>query len=338
MNIQQAIQATIDKQDLSHQQMSEVMRGIMNGECNDAQIAGFLTGLRSKGETVTEIAAAAYIMRQMATPVPVTHDKLIDTCGTGGDSLGTFNISTTAALVVAAAGGRVAKHGNRSVSGKSGSADVLEAAGVKLEITPPQVAQCIEEIGVGFMFAPMHHKAMKHAVNARRQLGVRTLFNILGPLTNPAAARHQLLGVFSNHWLQPLAEVLKDLGSKNSLIVHADDGMDEISIAGPTQIAELKESAIDVYTITPQQFGLPTAELKTITADSVENSLDIMHRVLDNQAGPCRDIVLLNAAAGIYVAGMADSIKAAVDIAYKAIENGEAKSRLAALIKLTNSF
>jgi len=247
MDIQSAIQSVIDKNNLSNDEMRDVMQSIMTGECTDAQIAGFLVGLRSKGETVVEITAAANVMRELASRVHINHDNLIDTCGTGGDGHNTFNISTTAAFVVAAAGGHVAKHGNRSVSSKSGSADVLETAGVKLELTPEQVAQCVEEIGIGFMFAPMHHSAMKHAIGARKELGVRTVFNVLGPLTNPAGAKRQVMGVFSHDWLETLANVLKNLGSEQVMIVHSEDGMDEISISAPTNIAELKDGEIKTY-------------------------------------------------------------------------------------------
>ena len=244
MDIQNAIQTVINKTDLSQDEMRSVMQNIMTGECTDAQIAGLLVGLRSKGETVDEITAAAHVMRELASRVHINQEDLIDTCGTGGDGSNTFNISTTSAFVVAAAGGHVAKHGNRSVSSKSGSADVLEAAGVKLELIPEQIAQCIEKIGIGFMFAPVHHSAMKHAVAPRRELGVRTLFNVLGPLTNPAGAKRQVMGVFSRDWLVTLATVLQNLGSKQVMIVHSEDGLDEISISAPTCIAELKNGKI----------------------------------------------------------------------------------------------
>jgi len=314
------------------------MQNIMTGECTDAQIAGFLVGLRSKGETVEEISAAAQIMRQLASRVHINRENLIDTCGTGGDGSSTFNISTTAAFVVAAAGGNVAKHGNRSVSSKSGSADVLEAAGVKLELTSKQVAQCIEEIGIGFMFAPMHHSAMKYAIGPRRELGVRTLFNVLGPLTNPAGAKRQVMGVFSNDWLVTLATVLKNLGSEQVMIVHSHDGMDEISISAPTNIAELKNGEISTYTIEPEQFKLQRTDISTLAVESVEESLQVMYAVLDNQSGPTLDIVLLNAGAAIYTAGIKDSLAAGIESARHVIENGSARSKLDELAKLTQSF
>jgi len=276
MDIKSAIKLVIEGNNLSKNDMYAVMHAIMTGECTPAQIAGFLIGLRMKGETIDEITAAAQVMRELSTKVETNSDHLIDTCGTGGDGTNTFNISTTSAFVVAAAGASVAKHGNRSVSSKSGSADVLEAAGVKLDITPEQVAQCINAVGIGFMFAPSHHSAMKHAIGPRRELGVRTIFNVLGPLTNPADAPNQVLGVFSDIWLEPLAEVLQQLGSQHVMVVHSDDGMDEISISAPTQIAELVNNEIKTYSITPEQFGLTRAEINSLTADSIEDSLNTL--------------------------------------------------------------
>ena len=338
MDIQDAIQTVINKTDLSKDEMRSVMNNIMTGECTDAQIAGFLVGLRSKGETVDEITAAANVMRELASRVHINHDNLIDTCGTGGDGHNTFNISTTAAFVVAAAGGYVAKHGNRSVSSKSGSADVLETAGVKLELTPEQVAQCVEEIGIGFMFAPMHHSAMKHAVGARKELGVRTVFNVLGPLTNPAGAKRQVMGVFSQDWLEILANVLKNLGSEQVMIVHSEDGMDEISISAPTNIAELKDGEIKYYKIEPEQFGMQRADIGTLAVENVEGSFKVMQAVLDNQGGPTQDIVLLNAGAAIYTAGIEDTLAAGIESARRVIENGSARAKMNELAILTQSF
>ncbi len=338
MDIQVAIQTVINKTDLSENEMRSVMNNIMTGECTDAQIAGFLVGLRSKGETVGEITAAASVMRELASRVHINHDNLIDTCGTGGDGSNTFNISTTAAFVVAAAGGHVAKHGNRSVSSKSGSADVLETAGVKLELTPEQVAQCVEEIGIGFMFAPMHHSAMKYAIGPRKDLGVRTVFNVLGPLTNPAGAKRQVMGVFSQDWLETLANVLKNLGSEQVMIVHSEDGMDEISISAPTNIAELKDGEIKTYKIEPEQFGMQRADISTLVVENVEESFNVMQAVLDNQSGPTQDIVLLNAGAAIYTAGIEDTLATGIASARQVIENGSASSRLNQLVKLTQSF
>ena len=256
MNLPQAIAAVIDHRDLNSRDMEEVMRLIMTGQATPAQIGGFLVGLRMKGETVEEIAAAARVMRELATHVHISGPHLVDTCGTGGDGASTFNISTASAIVTAAAGARVAKHGNRSISSSSGSADVLEAAGVRLDLDPEQVAACVDRVGVGFLFAPQHHSAMKYAIGPRREMRVRTLFNLLGPLTNPAGAPNQVLGVFSPLWVEPLARVLKQLGSEHVLVVHAEDGLDEISIAGPTRIAELKDGEITVYSISACRLGI----------------------------------------------------------------------------------
>ena len=255
MDMQAAIRSVTERQDLSSEDMIDVMRLIMTGQATPAQIGGFLIGLRMKGETVDEIAAAASVMRELATPVPVPGNYVVDTCGTGGDGASTFNISTASAIVTAAAGAQVAKHGNRSVSSSCGSADVLEAAGVNLDLDADQVARCVEKIGVGFLFAPRHHSAMKHAIGPRKEMGVRTLFNLLGPLTNPAGAPNQVLGVFSADWLEPLAEVLGKLGSNHVLVVHADDGLDEISIGAPTQVAELIEGQVARFITTV--FPLP---------------------------------------------------------------------------------
>ena len=339
MDMKQAINQVIGHHDLSAEQMTEVMRTIMTGGATPAQIGGFLIGLRMKGETVTEIAAAAAVMRELATKVDVgSHEHLVDTCGTGGDARGTFNISTAAAFVVAAAGGRVAKHGNRSVSSKSGSADLLEAAGVRLDLTPEQVARCIDEVGVGFMFAPAHHGAMKHAIGPRREMGARTIFNVLGPLTNPAGAPNQVLGVFSDELVEPLAEVLQKLGSHHVLVVHARDGLDEISIGDKTEVAELKDGQIRRFSIQPEEFGVQRTSISAITADSAEDSLRIIRSVLEDHAGPARDIVMLNAGAAIYAAGLADSLKDGVAKADAAIASGEARNRLDRLVVLTQSF
>jgi anthranilate phosphoribosyltransferase len=319
--------------------MRVVMQTIMTGQATPAQIGGFLVGLRMKGETVEEITAATEVMRSLATHVPVS-DKthLVDTCGTGGDGAHTFNISTTSAFVVAAAGAKVAKHGNRSVSSKSGSADVLEAAGVNLDVTPEQVARCIEQAGVGFMFAPKHHGAMKHAIGPRREMGVRTIFNILGPLTNPAGAPNQVLGVFSMALLEPLAQVLQRLGSRHVLVVHAEDGMDEVSIGAVTHIAELKDGTVRTYSIWPEQFGLQRADIKTLAVASPQESLNMMRAVLDNTPGPALDIVLLNAGAAITVAGLASSLDEGVKKARAVIETGAARAKLNALVSLSKSF
>jgi anthranilate phosphoribosyltransferase len=338
MDMQAAIRAVTEKRNLDADEMTAVMRTIMTGEATPAQIGGFLIGLRMKGETVDEIAAAARVMRELATGVKVTGSNVVDIVGTGGDATNTFNVSTACTFVVAAAGGTVAKHGNRSVSSKSGSADLLEAAGVNLDLTPEQVAQCINEIGVGFMFAPLHHSAMKHAIGPRKEMGVRTIFNVLGPLTNPAGAPNQLLGVFSSELVEPLAEVLNKLGSNHVLVVNAEDGMDEISVGAPTHVAELKDGQVSTYTITPEQFGVERADINQLVVNSAAESLAIINGVLENQPGPARDIVMLNAGAAIYAAGLADSLDAGIRKADAEIATGKAKEKLDALVKLSNSF
>ena len=338
MDMQQAIRAVTENRDLNSDEMQSVMRLIMTGEATQAQIGGFLIGLRMKGETVDEIAAAAAVMRELATKVEVSGPHLVDTCGTGGDGASTFNISTTSALVVAAAGGKVAKHGNRSISSKCGSADLLEAAGVSLDLDPAQVARCVEEIGVGFMFAPKHHGAMKHAIGPRKEMGVRTIFNVLGPLTNPAGAPNQVLGVFAEQWLEPLAVVLGRLGSDHVLVVHAEDGMDEISISAPTSVAELKDGKVTRYSVTPEQFGVSRADAALIAVDGVEQSLAMVRGVLDNQAGAALDIVALNAGAAIYAADLTDSLAAGVERARQVIADGSAKAKLEALVSLSQSL
>ncbi len=337
MDMQAAIRAVSERRNLSPEEMREAMRLVMTGAATPAQIGGFLMGLRMKGETIEEIAAAAEVMRELATPVPVSNVHLVDTCGTGGDGVGTFNISTTSAFVVAAAGGKVAKHGNRSVSSKSGSADVLEAAGVNLDLTPEQVARCINEVGVGFMFAPKHHGAMKHAIGPRREMGVRTLFNVLGPLTNPAGARRQVLGIFDRALIEPVAHVMKRLGSEHVLVVHADDGLDEISIAAPTHVAELKDGKVRTYSITPEEFGLSRADIASVCVKDAQQSLSFMRAVLENTPGPARDIVALNAGAAIYVAGLAANIKDGIARAQQALESGAAAARLRALVDLSKT-
>lgn len=332
MLIQHAIQKLLDRQNLNADEMRVVMRLIMSGNATDAQIAGFLIALRCKGETIDEIAAAAEVMRQLATRVNIAGEHIIDTCGTGGDGANTFNISTTCAFVVAAAGGKVAKHGNRSVSSSCGSADVLEVAGVNLDLSAEQVAQCVNEIGIGFLFAPKHHGAMKHTIKARKDMGVRTLFNLLGPLSNPAAAPNQLIGVFAKEWVEPLAQVLKKLGSQHVLVVNAEDGLDEISIASATSIAELKDGIVSSYTITPEQFGFKRASLNELAVNNAVDSLSIVKSVLDNQAGAARDIVQLNAGAAIYAANISDTLAAGIAKAAQVIASGAARAKFDALI------
>ncbi len=338
MDIQSAIRAVTEHRDLSGEEMTSVMRAIMSGETTESQIGGFLIGLRMKGETVEEIAAAATVMRELATPVQVDAEHLVDTCGTGGDGSSTFNISTASALVAAGAGARVAKHGNRSASSSSGSADVLEAAGVNLDLTPQQIAQCIQEVGVGFMFAPRHHGAMKHAIGPRKEMAVRTIFNVLGPLTNPAGAPNQVVGVFSHDLIEPLARVLAQLGSRHVLVVHSADGLDEISIGAETHIAESRGGRVHTHSVNPGQFGMTTADLSTLTVSSPQESLAMIRTVLDNSEGPARDIVALNAGAAIYASGLASDLNAGVSLALESLSSGAARERLASLVALSNSF
>lgn len=336
MMYKNALNQLLNHQDLTHAQMLAVMQQVMGGELTPAQISALLIALRMKGETVEEIAAAAIVMRSLSTKVDI-QDKahLVDTCGTGGDGIQTFNVSTVSAFVAAAAGAKVAKHGGRSVSSTCGSADVLEALGVNVNVTPEQVANCVNKIGIGFMFAPNHHSAMKYAAPVRRELGVRTIFNLLGPLTNPASAKRQVLGVFDQALTGKLAQVLQTLGSEHVLVMHGADGMDEISFAGETFIAELKDGQITEYTVSPQQFGLSLHQLKDIQIQDAETSKALIMDVLSgvsckNKAA--RDIVLMNAGAAIYVAGMAESLQAGVVKAAQVIDSGAALAKLNALI------
>ncbi|QBJ80426.1 anthranilate phosphoribosyltransferase [Aquitalea sp. USM4] len=336
---QAALNRLIDGNELFFDEMLDLMRQIMRGELTPAQTAAILIGLRTKVESVSEIAAAATVMREFATPVPVSRlDHLIDTCGTGGDKSHTFNISTTAAFVAAAAGARVAKHGGRSVSSSSGSADVLELLGVNLNLTPEQVARCIDEIGVGFMFAPNHHSAMKHVAPIRKELGARTIFNILGPLTNPAGADHQVMGVFHPDLVGIQSRVLKQLGSKHVMIVHGLDGLDEITLSACTLVAELKDGRIEEYTLDPRELGFEFFELKEIQASTAAQSRDILLSVLDNQPGPAYDIVVLNAGAAIYTADVCASLSEGIALARQVLSTGKARQKLDQLIALSQSL
>jgi anthranilate phosphoribosyltransferase len=338
MKIQQALEQLLNRQDLQPDDMESVMRQVMTGEATPAQIGGFLVALRMKGETVDEVAAAASVMRSLADGVTLRNLDAIDIVGTGGDATSTFNVSTCSAIVAAAGGARVAKHGNRSVSSKSGAADLLEEAGVNIDLTSLQVARCVDELQLGFMFAPRHHGAMKHAIGPRREMGIRTLFNLLGPLTNPAGARSQLLGVYDRQWVRPVAEVLGKLGSDHVMVVHGHDGMDEISISGPTQVAELRSGEVMEYELNPAQFGLATASMDSIRVNGAAESLAIIRTVLDNTPGPARDIVLLNAGAALYVAGVAESVADGVEQAAKVLASGTAAAKLAELVVLTQSL
>lgn len=336
MTYQLVLKALIEKRDLSHDEMLSVMQQIMGGSLTSVQVAGIVIALRAKGEAVSELAAAAGLMRDLATKVPVdADDVLVDTCGTGGDAASTFNISTASAIVAAAAGARIAKHGGRSVSSACGSADVMQALGVNIDLTPQQVAQCVREVGVGFMFAPNFHGAMKHVAAVRRELGVRTLFNLLGPLTNPAGAKNQVLGVFSDDLVCTLAHVLKMLGSHHVLVVHAADGLDEISLAGKTLVAELRHGEVREFTLDPSQFGLARCPSDVLVADDVEAAKMMLLAALENSPGPAKDIIMLNAGAAIYVGRAATSLDEGVRKARLAIESGLALKKLTRLIDFT---
>ena len=335
MSFSQTLNQVINGENLSFTVMQSLMREVMAGELTHAQIAGLLIALRIKGETVDEIAAAASVMRELSSKVHIANSPhLIDTCGTGGDGIQTFNVSTVSAFIAAAAGAKVAKHGGRSVSSTCGSADVLEALGVNVNLTPEQVAKCVDSVGIGFMFAPNHHSAMKHAAPVRRELGVRTLFNLLGPLTNPANAKRQVMGVFAKSLTAKLALVLQQLGSEHVLVVCGADGMDEISFTGDTYVAELKDGRVTEYILNPSQFGMPLHPLSSIKIQNADESKAMILDVLNGKSGAARDIVLLNAGAAIYVAGVVDSLQDGIHKAAEAIDNGSALATLDALIKM----
>lgn len=335
MNIQEALGKVVEQLDLSREEMREVMQQVMTGQCTDAQIGGFLVALRMKSESIDEIAAAAEVMRELATPVAIDLPNAVDTCGTGGDGANLFNVSTAAAFVIAAAGGHVAKHGNRSVSSSSGSADLLEAAGINLSLNPEQIARCINEVGVGFMFAPMHHGAMKHAIGPRKELGMRTLFNMLGPMTNPAGVKHQVIGVFTDKLCRPMAEVLQRLGSQHVLVVHAKDGLDEFSLATSTQVAELKDGEIREYQLNPEDVGLKSQSLVGLDISSAATSLALIEDALGPQTTAegkkAADLIALNAGAAIYAADLTSSFAEGVAKAQDVIASGAAQEKMNAL-------
>ena len=342
MDIKTALGKVVDQLDLSTEEMQDVMRQIMTGQCTDSQIGGFLVALRMKSETLDEITGAAMVMRELVSGVQINAERLVDTCGTGGDGANIFNVSTAAALVVAAAGGKVAKHGNRAVSGKSGSADLLEAAGVNLNLTPEQVARCVESVGVGFMFAPAHHGAMKHAIGPRRELGMRTIFNMLGPMTNPAGVKHQVIGVFTQALCRPIAEVLKRLGSEHVLVVHSKDGLDELSLASTSYIAELKDGEVREYEVSPEELGIQSRSLIGLTVDDATASLKLIRDALgkrETEAGEkAADIIILNAGAALYAADHASSLREGVELASDALYSGLAREKLNELIAFTEVF
>ncbi len=349
--IKEAISKVVEKQDLTEGEMIDVMNLVMGGEATPAQIGAFITALRMKGETIEEITGAARVMRARATPIRVgrnvldidrddiniDRETILDVVGTGGDGTNTFNISTTVAFVVAACGGKVAKHGNRSVSSACGSADVLEALGVNLDVTPDAVENCIETIGLGFLFAPALHGAMKYAIGPRREIGIRTIFNILGPLTNPAKADCQVMGVYSGELVEPLAKVLLNLGCQRGFVVHGTDGMDEVTLTGPTEVAEINQGKVSVYTVTPEKFDLTCSTLEDLQGGNAVENAAIVREVLGGAPGPKRDVVLLNAAFGLVASGLAEDIPAGLRRAAEAIDSGAALAKVQQLADLTNS-
>ena len=338
MNMHDAIRAMCQPRDLETSEMQDVMRIIMDGSATPAQIGAFLAALHIKGETVDELTGAATVMRDYAAKVEISADKVVDTVGTGGDAAGLFNVSTAAAFVAAAGGAVMAKHGNRAATGKSGSADVLEAAGVNITLSPGNVARTIEAVGIGFMFAPTHHGATRHAVGPRREIGVRSIFNLLGPLTNPAAARWQLVGVYEERWVRPLAESFGNLGSVHTLVVHAEDGLDEISIAAPTRVSEYKDGNIIDFTIKPDDFGLMPQSLDAIRVDSAEQSLELIRQALSGNPGPAYDMVMLNAGATLYAADLAPSLTEGVIEARAILDSSAALEKLEEMAAYTQQF
>ena len=336
MNIQQGIARLVEREDLTSTEMQAVMRQVMGGEATTAQIGGLLVALRMKGETIDEIAAAVEVMRELATPVRVAADHLVDIVGTGGDGANLFNVSTAAAFVIAAAGGSVAKHGNRSVSSTSGSSDLLESYGVPLDLSPEQIGRCIEAVGMGFMFAPAHHSAMKHAVGPRRELGLRTIFNMLGPMTNPASVKRQLIGVFSRDFCRPMVEVLRKLGSEHIMVVHADDGLDELSITGASHVAELRDGEIREYSLRPEDVGLQCASLAGLEVASAAESRALVDAALSGDdsdpAQRAASMIAYNAGAAIYVSGLAATLADGVKMAEDAIASGAAAQKIKELV------
>ena len=332
MNIQEAIAKVIEGKDLRRDEMTDVMNQIMSDEATDAQIGAFLIALRVKGESVEEIAGAASVMREKATPIATKHDVIVDTCGTGGDHSGTFNISTTAAFVVAGAGLCVAKHGNRSVTSQSGSADVLKALGVNIEASPETVSRCLDDVGIGFLFAIALHGAMKYAIGPRREIGARTIFNALGPLSNPAGATRQVVGVYSAALTETLAGVLATLGSERAFVVHGSDGLDEMTLTGPTRVSELKAGSVSTYDVLPGDFGLAQASADALKGGDADYNAEITRSILNGEEGPRRDIVLLNAAAAIVAGDKAGDLNEGVQVAAEVIDSGKALEKLDALV------
>ena len=332
MNIQEAIAKVIEGADLSRGEMTDVMNQIMSGEATDAQIGAFLIALRVKGECVDEIAGAASVMREKATPIATKHDVIVDTCGTGGDHSGTFNISTTAAFVAAGAGLCVAKHGNRAATSQCGSADVLGALGVNIEASPDTVSRCLDDVGIGFLFAISLHGAMKYAIGPRREIGARTIFNALGPLSNPAGATRQVVGVYSAALTETLAGVLGTLGAERAFVVHGSDGLDEMTLTGPTRVSELKNGSVSTYDVSPGDFGLAQAPADALKGGDADYNAEITRSILNGEEGPRRDIVLLNAAAAIVAGGKAGDLNEGVQVAAEVIDSGKALEKLDALV------
>ncbi|OGQ50933.1 MAG: anthranilate phosphoribosyltransferase [Deltaproteobacteria bacterium RIFCSPLOWO2_02_FULL_57_26] len=337
MDIKEAIGKLVNRTDLTEGETEDVMNQIMSGDATVSQVAAFLTALRMKGETVQEITGAARVMREKVHRVRTKADLVLDIVGTGGDQKGTINISTASAFVVAGAGITVAKHGNRSVSSQSGSADVLAALGVKIDASKERVEECLEKIGIGFLFAPLLHEAMKYAVQPRREIGIRTIFNLLGPLTNPAGATHQLTGLYDGGLTEPIAHVLKNLGTARAMIVHGLEGMDEVSLCGPTRVSELRDGKIKTYTVSPEEFGLKPCRLEDLHGGTPEQCAALLRGVLGGEKGPKRDVVLLNSGAALYVSGKAQSIEAGMRLAGESIDSGKAQGKLDQLVRMTNA-
>jgi len=338
MEVKESINKINKGQDLSKKEISSVMNQILTGSVTQDQIVSFLGSLSAKGESIEEVIGSAEVMRDLSSKVSVNQEHLVDTCGTGGVGSGIFNVSTTAAFIASSCGAKVAKHGNRSTTRQSGSADLLETAGVALELNPDQVKQCIENVGVGFMFAPAHHSAMKYAVGARKELGIKTIFNLLGPLTNPAGALNQVLGVFDNKWVRPIAEVLKRLGSKNVLVLHSQDGLDEISTASSTSVAELRDGKIKEYSISPSDFGFKTLAIEGLRVSSPEESLQIAKEALKGENQAAAQMVAMTSGAALYVAGLADTLKVGVDISMEGIKKGIGLQKLDELVSFSQSL
>ena len=338
MEIEDGIKKINFGQDLSRKEISSVMNQILTGLASENQIKSFLLSLSSKGESVEEVIGSAEVMRSLSTKVPVNTKHLVDTCGTGGVGSGIFNASTTAALVASSCGAKVAKHGNRSATRKSGSADLLEVAGVSLDLNPEQVRDCIEKVGLGFMFAPAHHSAMKYAIGPRKELGIKTIFNLLGPLTNPAGALNQVVGVFDSKWIRPLAEVLKGLGSENVLVLHSEDGLDEISSASSTSIAELRDGEINEYSISPEDFGLKILPIENLKVSSPQESLQIAKEALRGENQAATQMVAMTSGAALYVAGLAGSLKEGIDMSLHNISEGCGLKKLDELVEYSQSL